>query len=109
MMDVILANKFIAAIPDGARLPLVGDVDQLPSVCAGELLRDLRAANSIQRVRLTQIFRHARQSGAVVNAHRMNHGQAAQLTEFRAFYWFICDPATNSLSYTRPRRRQTRR
>jgi exodeoxyribonuclease V alpha subunit len=96
MMDVILANKLIKAIPDGAHLLLVGDVDQLPSVGAGEVLRDLLAANSIPRVRLTQIFRQARQSGIVVNAHRINHGQPPQLTDFRDFYWFTCDPAEDS-------------
>jgi exodeoxyribonuclease V alpha subunit len=96
MMDVILANKLIKAIPDGAHLLLVGDVDQLPSVGAGEVLRDLLAANSIPRVRLTQIFRQAQQSGIVVNAHRINHGQPPQLTDFRDFYWFTCDPAEDS-------------
>jgi exodeoxyribonuclease V alpha subunit len=96
MMDVILANKLIKAIPDGAHLLLVGDVDQLPSVGAGEVLRDLLAANSIPRVRLTQIFRQAQQSGIVVNAHRINHGQPPQLTGFGDFYWFGCDPAEDS-------------
>ena len=96
MMDVILANKLIKAIPDGAHLLLVGDVDQLPSVGAGEVLRDLLAAERIPRVRLTQIFRQAQQSGIVVNAHRINHGQPPQLTDFRDFYWFTCDPAEDS-------------
>ena len=96
MMDVILANKLIKAIPDGAHLLLVGDVDQLPSVGAGEVLRDLLAADTIPRVRLTQIFRQAQQSGIVVNAHRINHGQPPQLTGFRDFYWFACDPAEDS-------------
>ena len=96
MMDVILANKLIKAIPHGAHLLLVGDVDQLPSVGAGEVLRDLLAADTIPRVRLTQIFRQARQSGIVVNAHRINHGQPPQLTGFRDFYWFTCDPAEDS-------------
>ena len=96
MMDVILANKLIKAIPPGAHLLLVGDVDQLPSVGAGEVLRDLLAADSIPRVRLTQIFRQAQQSGIVVNAHRINHGQPPQLTGFRDFYWFACDPAEDS-------------
>src|SRR6266852_997648 len=92
MMDVILANKLVKAIPAGAHLLLVGDVDQLPSVGAGEVLRDLLAAGIIPRVRLTQIFRQARQSGIVVNAHRINHGQPPQLTGFAAFYWFTCEP-----------------
>jgi exodeoxyribonuclease V alpha subunit len=96
MMDVILANKLIKAIPDGAHLLLVGDVDQLPSVGAGEVLRDLLAANAIPRVRLSQIFRQAQRSGIVVNAHRINHGQPPQLTGFPDFYWFTCDPAEDS-------------
>ena len=96
MMDVILANKLIKAIPPGAHLLLVGDVDQLPSVGAGEVLRDLLAANTIPRARLTQIFRQAQQSGIVVNAHRINHGQSPQLTGFRDFYWFACDPPADS-------------
>ena len=96
MMDVILANKLIKAIPEGAHLLLVGDVDQLPSVGAGEVLRDLLAANSIPRVRLTEIFRQAQQSGIIVNAHRINSGQPPQLTGFGDFYWFGCDPAEDS-------------
>jgi exodeoxyribonuclease V alpha subunit len=96
MMDVILANKLIKAIPEGAHLLLVGDVDQLPSVGAGEVLRDLLAAGTIPRVRLTEIFRQAQQSGIVVNAHRINHGQPPQLTGFRDFYWFGCDPSEDS-------------
>ena len=96
MMDVILANKLVKAIPEGAHLLLVGDVDQLPSVGAGEVLRDLLAAERIPRVRLTQIFRQAQQSGIVVNAHRINHGQPPQLTGFPDFYWFTCDPAEDS-------------
>jgi exodeoxyribonuclease V alpha subunit len=96
MMDVILANKLARAIPAGAHLLMVGDVDQLPSVGAGEVLRDLLAAGTIPRVRLTQIFRQARQSGIVVNAHRINHGQPPQLTGFGDFYWFGCEPPEDS-------------
>jgi exodeoxyribonuclease V alpha subunit len=96
MMDVILANKLIKAIPEGAHLLLVGDVDQLPSVGAGEVLRDLLAAGTIPRVRLTEIFRQAQQSGIVVNAHRINHAQPPQLTGFPDFYWFGCEPPEDS-------------
>jgi exodeoxyribonuclease V alpha subunit len=96
MMDVILANKLIKAIPDGAHLLLVGDVDQLPSVGSGEVLRDLLAAERIPRVRLTEIFRQAQQSGIVINAHRINHAQPPQLTGLPDFYWFTCDPAEDS-------------
>jgi exodeoxyribonuclease V alpha subunit len=96
MMDVILANKLVKAIPAGAHLLMVGDVDQLPSVGAGEVLRDLLAAGTIPRVRLTQIFRQAQQSGIVVNAHRINRGQPPQLTGFSDFYWFGCEPPEDS-------------
>jgi len=96
MMDVILTNKLVKAIPAGAHLLLVGDVDQLPSVGAGEVLRDLLAADAIPRVRLTRIFRQAAQSGIVVNAHRINAGQPPQLTGFGDFYWFACDPPEDS-------------
>jgi exodeoxyribonuclease V alpha subunit len=75
MLDVLLANKLVKAIPPGAHLLLVGDVDQLPSVGAGEVLRDLLAAERLPRVRLTKVFRQAQQSGVVTNAHRINAGQ----------------------------------
>jgi exodeoxyribonuclease V alpha subunit len=74
MLDVLLANRLVKAVPPGAHLLLVGDVDQLPSVGAGEVLRDLLAADSLPRVRLTKVFRQAQQSG-VTNAHRINAGQ----------------------------------
>ena len=109
MMDVILANKLIKAIPAGAHLLLVGDVDQLPSVGAGEVLRDLLAASSIPRVRLTQIFRQAQQSGIIVNAHRINHGQPPQLTGFPDFYWFTLRPLRGLRPAPRGGDRQTRR
>jgi exodeoxyribonuclease V alpha subunit len=75
MLDVLLANKLVKAIPPGAHLLFVGDVDQLPSVGAGEVLRDLLAAERLPRVRLTKVFRQAQQSGVVANAHRINAGQ----------------------------------
>ncbi|MGH9003615.1 MAG: SF1B family DNA helicase RecD2, partial [Acidimicrobiia bacterium] len=65
MLDVLLANKLVKAVPSGAHLLLVGDVDQLPSVGAGEVLRDLLAAERLPRVRLTHVFRQAQQSGVV--------------------------------------------
>ena len=80
MVDVILANKLVKAVAPGAHLLLVGDVDQLPSVGAGEVLKDLLAAGSLPTVRLTKIFRPAAQSGIVVNAHRINAGQMPALT-----------------------------
>jgi exodeoxyribonuclease V alpha subunit len=75
MLEVLLANKLVKAIPPGAHLLLVGDVDQLPSVGAGEVLRDLLATERLPRVQLTRVFRQAQQSGVVANAHRINAGQ----------------------------------
>ncbi|KQC37662.1 ATP-dependent RecD-like DNA helicase [Frankia sp. ACN1ag] len=96
MMDVILANKLVKAVPPGAHLLLVGDVDQLPSVGAGEVLRDLLATDTIPRVRLTRIFRQAQQSGIVVNAHRINAGTPPRLHGFGDFFWFTCEPSEDS-------------
>jgi exodeoxyribonuclease V alpha subunit len=91
MVDVILANKLVKAIPPGAHLLLVGDVDQLPSVGAGEVLRDALAAGTLPVVRLTKIFRQAQESGIVVNAHRINAGDQPALSGFGDFFWFGCD------------------
>ena len=96
MLDVVLANKLVKAVPQGAHLLLVGDVDQLPSVGAGEVLRDLLAADTVPRVRLTRIFRQAQQSGIVVNAHRINSGRQPLLTGFNDVFWFTCEPDEES-------------
>ncbi|WP_062436548.1 SF1B family DNA helicase RecD2 [Herbidospora daliensis] len=88
MLDLLLANKLAKAVAPGAHLLFVGDVDQLPSVGAGEVLRDLLAAPDVPRVRLTQIFRQAQQSGVVVNAHRVNAGQLPLVREFPDFFLF---------------------
>jgi exodeoxyribonuclease V alpha subunit len=96
MVDVILANKLVKAIAPGAHLLLVGDVDQLPSVGAGEVLRDLLSAGTLPVVRLTKIFRQAQQSGIVINAHRINAGQPPGLREFGDFFMFACDEADDT-------------
>ncbi|WP_169982705.1 ATP-dependent RecD-like DNA helicase [Microbispora sp. H10836] len=91
MLDLLLANKLAKAVAPGAHLLFVGDVDQLPSVGAGEVLRDLLAAPAVPRVRLTQIFRQAQESGVVVNAHRVNTGQQPLVREFPDFFLFPCE------------------
>lgn len=88
MLDVLLANKLAKAVAPGTHLLLVGDVDQLPSVGAGEVLRDLLDAEPIPRVRLTRVFRQAQQSGVVVNAHRINQGKPLLLHDFPDFHLF---------------------
>jgi exodeoxyribonuclease V alpha subunit len=75
MLDVTLAHSLVRAVPPTARLVLVGDVDQLPSVGPGRVLADLIASGAVDVVRLTEIFRQAEQSRIVVNAHRVNRGE----------------------------------
>jgi exodeoxyribonuclease V alpha subunit len=93
MLDVLLANKLVKAIPPGAHVLFVGDVDQLPSVGAGEVLLDLLAAERLPRVRLTKVFRQAQQSGVVTNAHRINAGQHPITHGLADFFYFPEDDA----------------
>jgi exodeoxyribonuclease V alpha subunit len=100
MLDLILANKLVKAVPPGAHVLLVGDVDQLPSVGAGEVLRDVLAADSVPQVRLTQVFRQAAKSGVVVNAHRINAGKPPQLEGMTDFFLFPCDDTDEAAALT---------
>jgi exodeoxyribonuclease V alpha subunit len=91
MIDLALADSLLQALPDGARVVFVGDVDQLPSVGAGAVLRDLIASAVIPTARLTQIFRQAEGSLIVENAHRINAGQMPETSpspegEFHVVY-----------------------
>ncbi|MFF7411171.1 SF1B family DNA helicase RecD2 [Streptomyces lydicus] len=89
MLDLLLANKLVKAVPPGAHLLLVGDVDQLPSVGAGEVLRDLLAEpGTVPAVRLTRIFRQAQESGVVANAHRINSGVPPLTSGLTDFFLF---------------------
>lgn len=76
MLDVLMFNNLLKAVDVRASLLLVGDVDQLPSVGAGNVLGDLVTSGSIPVVRLTTIFRQAAESHIITNAHRVNHGQS---------------------------------
>ncbi|MFD3376097.1 MULTISPECIES: ATP-dependent RecD-like DNA helicase [unclassified Streptomyces] len=92
MLDLLLANKLVKAVPPGAHLLFVGDVDQLPSVGAGEVLRDLLAEGGpVPAVRLTRVFRQAQQSGVVTNAHRINAGQQPVTDGLKDFFLFVED------------------
>lgn len=75
MIDLHLAYNLFKALPDGAHLVLVGDVDQLPSVGAGDVLRDIIASGAAPVTRLTEVFRQAAHSNIITNAHRINQGQ----------------------------------
>jgi exodeoxyribonuclease V alpha subunit len=101
MLDLLLANKLLKAIAPGAHLLLVGDVDQLPSVGAGEVLRDLLAPDTpIPHVRLTRIFRQASKSGVVTNAHRINAGDFPQTQGLADFFHFSVEDAEEAAKVT---------
>lgn len=75
MIDIILMNNLMKAIPSSMRLILVGDIDQLPSVGAGNVLRDIIDSEKIPVIRLTRIFRQAQSSRIVMSAHAINQGR----------------------------------
>jgi exodeoxyribonuclease V alpha subunit len=81
MVDIRLAADLLAALPDGTRLVLVGDQDQLPSVGPGLVLRDVIASGVVPVVHLNEIFRQAAQSLIVTNAHRIHDGELPELGE----------------------------
>ena len=88
MLDLLLTNRLLKAVPSAAHVLFVGDVDQLPSVGAGDVLRDIIASDRVAVVELTKIFRQAANSGIVVNAHRINQGRFPVLNEFDDFFYF---------------------
>jgi len=75
MLDVLLANSLLRALEPGTHLLLVGDIDQLPSVGAGDVLREIIASGVVHVNRLTQIFRQAEGSEIITNAHLINQGE----------------------------------
>ncbi|MDA8324827.1 MAG: AAA family ATPase [Nitrospiraceae bacterium] len=85
MMDTVLMYQFLKAVPREATLVLVGDVDQLPSVGAGNVLKDIIESGRIPTVRLNEIFRQAKESLIVVNAHRVNNGHMPVTDKTGAF------------------------
>jgi len=86
MVDTPLMYSLLKALPDSTRLILVGDVDQLPSVGAGDVLRDLIESKTIVTVRLQTIFRQAKESKIITNSHRINHGE---FPEFGGDFFFV--------------------
>src|SRR6201989_2451319 len=80
MVDVMLMQALIKAVPGAAALLIVGDIDQLPSVGPGQVLADVIASGAIPVVRLTEVFRQAAQSRIIVNAHRINQGLIPDLS-----------------------------
>lgn len=91
MIDVILMNSLLKAIPPTMRLIMVGDVDQLPSVGAGNVLRDVIDSGAFPVVRLTRIFRQAQMSRIIMNAHRVNEGKMPDISNGRDSDFFFME------------------
>ena len=94
MVDVMLMQALMKAVPDKAALLLVGDIDQLPSVGPGQVLADVISSGAVQVVRLTEVFRQVAQSRIIISAHRINEGSIPDLSTPRAesdFYFVQAD------------------
>lgn len=89
MIDIILMNSLLKAIPSGMRLIMVGDIDQLPSVGAGNVLRDMIDSEKFPVIRLTRIFRQAQTSRIIMNAHKINSGQMPDTSNGRNTDFFF--------------------
>src|SRR4029079_18971071 len=72
MLDVMLMQSLMKAVPDHAALLIVGDIDQLPSVGPGQVLADIITSGAVPVVRLTEVFRQAAQSRIITTAHKIN-------------------------------------
>lgn len=81
MVDVLLMDSLLSALSKGTRLVMVGDSDQLPSVGAGNVLKDIIDSEVLTCIRLTEIFRQARESMIVMNAHRINRGEMPMMND----------------------------
>ena len=92
MIDIILMNSLLKAVPLSMRLILVGDIDQLPSVGAGNVLRDIIDSGVVPVIRLTRIFRQAQSSRIITNAHKINQGIFPDISNGkRSDFFFIKD------------------
>jgi exodeoxyribonuclease V alpha subunit len=95
MMDVMLAYHLLKAVPAGATVVFVGDVNQLPSVGPGNVLKDFIASRALPVVELVEVFRQAAQSEIVMNAHRINRGEVPPLESSRdrlSDFYFLRQP-----------------
>ena len=91
MIDIMLMYALLRAVPDGMTVILVGDTDQLPSVGAGNVLRDMIDSEAFPVIRLTRIFRQAAASRIITNAHRINRGQMPDLSNGRQSDFFFTE------------------
>lgn len=89
MLDIILMNNLLKAVKQGTRLILVGDMDQLPSVGAGNVLKDIISSEAIKTIRLDKIFRQEEGSSIIENAHRINRGLMPACNEKNSDFFFM--------------------
>ncbi|KYH32434.1 ATP-dependent RecD-like DNA helicase [Clostridium tepidiprofundi DSM 19306] len=99
MIDIMLMNNLLKAINYGTRIIIVGDVDQLPSVGPGNVLRDIIESRCVKVVRLKEIFRQSKESMIIVNAHKINNGEMPILNKKNNdFYFMRCEERDKILS-----------
>ena len=100
MVDILLMQSLLRALPKRCRLILVGDPDQLPSVGPGNLFSDLIRSGVVPTIRLTEIFRQAQESLIVMNAHAVNHGELPDLSRKDRDFFFMKRRTTEDLVRT---------
>lgn len=101
MVDILLMNSLLKAVPTKMSVILVGDIDQLPSVGAGNVLRDIIDSGVVSVVRLTKIFRQAQTSRIITNAHKINHGEMPDISNgMDADFFFIKQEDANAAAQT---------
>ncbi|MDR0273530.1 MAG: ATP-dependent RecD-like DNA helicase [Clostridiales bacterium] len=100
MIDILLMKSLLEAVADGTRLILVGDVDQLPSVGAGNVLKDIINSGCLPVARLTEIFRQAAESAIITNAHRINKGEYPALNDKEKDFFFIQKNSPEEITQT---------
>ena len=108
MVDNNLMASLLRAVKPGARVVIIGDSDQLPSVGAGNVLRDLLEAGRFATVRLTEIFRQAQKSLIVTNAHAINHGEMPHLDVKDNDFFFLSRQSDRDIAATVAQLYQTR-
>ena len=100
MIDQVLMYSLLKAIKPGARLIIIGDSDQLPSVGAGNVLRDIIDGGRFATIRLNEIFRQARESLIVMNAHAINDGKMPELSVKDGDFFFLPRSTNAEIAYT---------
>ena len=100
MVDVLLLDSLLRAVPPRARLILVGDPDQLPPVGPGSPFSDCLRSRQLPAIRLTEIFRQAQESLIVMNAHRVNAGQMPELRNVKNDFFFLRCPSEEAVGQT---------